>query len=257
MKVEKDLVSVIMPSYNAERFIAESIRSVQQQTYQNWELLVTDDCSTDRTQEILSEFAKSDARIKLFVLPQNSGAAVARNNSLDHASGQYIAFLDSDDQWKPEKLSRQIDFMRAQEAGFSFTSYETITEGGVLNNVIHVPETLTYKQYLRNTIIGCLTVMVDRSIVGDFRMPLLRKRQDMATWLSILRKGVVGYGLDEPLSRYRLVSNSISHNKWKAAMVVWKVYRDMEHLPLLTSIRSFIGYAYNAIKKRLTNRSYL
>lgn len=253
---EKDtLVSVIMPSYNAERFIAESIRSVQDQTMTNWELLITDDCSTDSTCEIVSKLAEEDPRIKLERLPENGGAAVARNSSIARATGRYIAFLDSDDRWMPDKIERQLAFMHAMSAGISFTAYKTTEESGEEVNVIHVPSTLSYNQYLRNTIIGCLTVIIDRELMGDFRMPLLRKRQDMATWLSLLRPGRIAYGLDVPLALYRNVSTSISHNKVKAAAGVWKVYREVEHLSLWRSSLSFIGYAYNAVAKRLKNRS--
>lgn len=254
MAIKSPLVSVIMPCYNAERFITEAIKSVQAQSITDWELLITDDCSTDNTRNLVKSISEDDPRIKLFDLPENNGAAVARNNSIMHAAGRYIAFLDSDDLWAEDKLEKQLAFMSSKSAGFSFTAYETISENGERNNIIHVPATLTYNQYLRNTIIGCLTVIVDRDIVGDFRMPLLRKRQDMATWLSILRQGVVAYGLDLPLASYRNVSTSISHNKLKAAAVVWKVYRDVEHLSLARSIFSFIGYGYNAVKKRLTHK---
>lgn len=248
------LVSIIMPSYNAQSFITEAIQSVQSQTYQGWELLITDDCSTDSTCEIVESIAAQDSRITLLRLQKNSGAAVARNNSLSKAKGRYIAFLDSDDLWLPNKLERQLAFMQENKAGFCFTSYHTISDKGTPINTIHVPSTLTYQQYLRNTIIGCLTVIFDRDVVGDIRMPLLRKRQDMATWLNILRQGHIAYGLDEPLSNYRIVKNSISHNKFKAAKVVWEVYRDIEKLSVARSIWCFMGYAYNAVKKRITNK---
>lgn len=248
------LVSIIMPSYNAQRFIAESIHSVQAQTYTNWELLITDDCSKDDTCQVVEALMTKDSRIKLFQLVDNSGAAVARNTSISHAQGRYIAFLDSDDMWLPEKLEEQLAFMDKTGAGLSFTAYRTITEDGNPINTIHVPKTLSYQQYLRNTIIGCLTVIFDREVVGNVRMPLIRKRQDMATWLSILRKGHLAYGLDKPLSYYRIVSTSISHNKFKAAKVVWQVYRDIEKLSLIQSIWCFLGYGYNAVKKRLSHK---
>lgn len=254
MAIKPPFVSVIMPCYNAERFIIEAIKSVQAQSITDWELLITDDCSTDNTQNLVKSISEDDPRIKLFNLPENSGAAVARNNSIMHAAGRYIAFLDSDDLWAEDKLEKQLAFMSSKSAGFSFTAYETISENGERNNIIHVPATLTYNQYLRNTIIGCLTVIVDRDIAGDFRMPLLRKRQDMATWLSILRQGVVAYGLDLPLASYRNVSTSISHNKLKAAAGVWRVYRNVEGLSLCKSIICFVGYAYHAVRKRITHK---
>lgn len=255
MSTDKPLVSIIMPTYNSERFVSEAIKSVQTQDYKNWELLITDDCSTDSTTEIIRKFAMADSRIKLYELSQNSGAAVARNNSLALANGKYIAFLDSDDFWFKNKLEIQLNFMRGNNAAFTFTSYETVFEDGSPNNVIHVPSQINYNEYLRNTIIGCLTVVLDREKVGAIKMPDLRRRQDMATWLSILKRGIIAYGIDEPLAGYRIVSDSISHNKWKAAKGVWQVYRNIERLPLWKSSISFLGYAFNAIIKRLRYRS--
>ncbi len=251
---DSPLVSVIMPTYNSERFVSDSIESVIAQTFTEWELLITDDRSLDSTCSIVEEYCNQDHRVHLFCLTENSGAAVARNNSISKAKGRYVAFLDSDDIWLPEKLETQLEFMKEKNAGLSFTAYKTITEDDVPINTICVPPSLTYNQYLRNTIIGCLTVMVDRGIVGDFRMPLLRKRQDMATWLMILKSGVMGYGLNQPLSKYRIVASSISHNKLKAAKGVWKVYRDIEHLNFFEALKCFCGYGFNAIKKRMINK---
>lgn len=247
------LVSVIMPSYNSARFIATSIESVREQTFKDWELIITDDCSKDDTCMIVEKFTAQDSRIKLFKLEENSGAAVARNNSIKQAKGQYIAFLDSDDIWLPEKLEKQLAFMKTFGIGFSFTAYRTFVDGLSRRNVIHVPKSITYEKYLRNTIIGCLTVIIDRRIVGDFSMPLLRKNQDMATWLDILRKGHIGYGLDIVLGEYRIVDGSISHNKLKAAKSVWVVYRSVENLSIGKSLFCFCGYIWNAVKKKISN----
>ncbi|ALC82511.1 MULTISPECIES: teichuronic acid biosynthesis protein TuaG [Bacillus] len=248
----KPLVSVITPSYNAENYIKDTIESVRNQTYQDWELVIADDCSTDRTRQIIEEYTKKDDRIRGVFLKENGGAAVARNSALEAAKGRYVAFLDSDDQWRPEKMERQLEFMKKNNYAFTFTGYDSITQSGkLLVNKIDVPEVLTYDDVLKNTIIGCLTVMLDRDQVGDVKMPNIRTRQDLATWLSILKRGFKAYGLNESLAIYRIVENSISRNKWKAAQKTWFVYREIEHLHLLKASWCFIHYAKNAVKKRL------
>ena len=230
------LVSIIMPSYNAARFIAESIESVLAQSYVDWELLITDDCSRDQTLEIAQSYERKDPRVKVFALPCNSGAAAARNHSLAMARGRYIAFLDSDDLWKPQKLDRQLCFMEQGGYAFSYTDYELMSEDGhLLHKRLRMPPALSYKQYLKNTAIGCLTVMID----------------NMATWLLLLRRIDKAYALTEDLATYRLVGNSNTAKKGKAAKDVWRVYREIEHLSLARSIYSFVGYAFHAIKKRL------
>ena len=246
------LISIITPSYNSAKFIAETIESVLAQTYTNWELLITDDCSTDNTVEIINKYVNQDSRIKLFCLGKNSGAATARNNSIEQAKGRFIAFLDSDDLWKPEKLEKQVDVMIKNNHAFTYTSYELINEDGTnANKVIKAVKSVNYEQYLKNTIIGCLTVVIDRELVGDFRMPMLKTSQDMATWLLVLKRGFVAYGIQDSLAYYRLVNNSNSSKKIKAAKDVWKVYRESEKLSFFNSLICFSCYAMNAILKRL------
>lgn len=247
------MVSVIMPSYNAEKFIAESIESVLAQSYVAWELLITDDCSTDDSYAIAQRYAAQDGRIKAFRLEKNGGAAVARNYSLGLAQGRYVAFLDSDDLWKREKLEQQLAFMQKTNAAFTYTDYELMSEQGeLLGKRLKMPIQLTYNQYLRNTAIGCSTVMVDRGLAGDFRMPPMRRTsEDMATWLSLLRKVGIAKGVRKNLTTYRIVRGSFSSNRLKAARDVWKVYREIEGLGLMRSTFSFCGYAFNAVKKRL------
>lgn len=245
-------VSVITASYNCARFIEESIKSVLNQTYDNLELIIVDDYSTDNTEEIVNEYIKKDSRVKFYKLKNNSGAAVARNKGLDKATGRFIAFLDSDDVWDKEKLEKQINFMRSNNYGFSFTSYRLINEyGDLLNKEVKVPNQIKYEQLLKNTIIGCLTVIIDKELIGDFKMPLVRAGQDTATWLSILRKGNIAYGYDEVLASYRLVSGSISSNKIKALKRTWNTYRKLEKLNLLKSSYYFSHYVLNAVKKRI------
>ncbi len=246
------LVSIITPTYNSSKFIEETIKSVIAQTYTNWELLITDDCSTDMTVPIVQAYVVQDSRIKLFVLDSNSGAATARNNSLAMAKGNYIAFLDSDDLWLPQKLALQLAYMQEHKCAFSFSDYTLITEDGLLlNKVIHSPKKINYHHYLQNTIIGCLTVMIDKEQVGDFYMPNISTSQDMATWLSIMKKGFVAYGIPKVLAQYRLVEHSNSAKKIKAARDVWRVYRDIENLSCAYALFCFCGYAIHAILKRL------
>lgn len=246
-------VSIITPVYNSEKFIEESIKSVLSQTYTNWEMILVDDCSKDSSKSIISKYVEIDERIKYVKLDKNSGAAVARNTAIEMATGRFIAFLDSDDLWHKNKLEKQIEFMLENNIGFSFTSYETINELGENNGkVIRVPETpVNYEFLLKNTIIGCLTVIIDRKIIGDIRMPLLRTRQDFATWLSILKKGHKAYGFDEVLATYRIVSDSISSNKLKVARKNWDLYRNVENLSFFKSLYVFCGYTYNAVRKRI------
>ena len=250
--MKEDLVSIITPIYNAEKFLVETIESVKSQTYQNWEMILVDDCSKDSSEEIIKKYALDDKRIKYFKMSTNSGAAKTRNKALEEAKGKYIAFLDADDLWSKEKLTKQISFMKEKKIGFSFSGYTVMSEEGIdIGREIKVPSKISYTDYLKNTIIGCLTVIVDKSIVGDFRMVDIRKNQDMATWLNILKKGFYAYGINENLGRYRLVNGSISNNKVNAAKSVWKTYREVEKMNVLSSSYYFLGYTLNAIKKRV------
>ncbi|EUJ48379.1 glycosyltransferase family 2 protein [Listeria rocourtiae] len=213
---QADVVSIIMPTYNNSTVLKESIVSIQQQGYQDWELLLVDDCSTDGTRDMLRELAERDSRIQLILLTENRGSGFARNEGLSRARGRFVAFLDSDDLWHPEKLEKQLAFMKAHNYGFTFTAYHVFEEQPtVFKRTVRVPEKIHYRQLLKNTIIGCLTVLIDREKVGDFRMPLLRARQDTATWLSILKKQDYAYGMTEPLAYYRVSATSLSSNKWR------------------------------------------
>lgn len=244
-------VSIITPSYNSSKYIRETVDSVKKQTFTNWEMIIVDDCSKDNSREILKELASADSRIKVILLEKNSGAAVARNTAIEAAKGKYIAFLDSDDLWLPQKLEKQLDFMEKNGIVFSFTKYDVMDEdGNNLNKPVSVPESIDYHGLLKNTIIGCLTVMINIEEIGKMKMPEIRTRQDFAFWLSILRKGYKAHGLNETLASYRYVSDSISSNKIKAAKRNWQVYREIEKLGFFYSIWCFINYAYNGVKKR-------
>lgn len=249
-----NFVSIITPVYNAEDFIKGTIESVVNQTFRNWEMLLIDDCSTDSSAEIIKEMAEEDSRIKYIKLEKNSGAAVTRNRGLEMAQGRYIAFLDSDDIWKPEKLEKQLELLRTENVGFCFTSYRYVLEDSTpTNKVARAPKKIDYNGLLKNTIIGCSTVLVDREIIGDFRMTNVRRGQDTATWLQLLKRTQYAYGIYEDLVWYRVVEGSLSHNKWKAIKRTWNTYRNVEHLSLPKAMYVFVFYAYNALKKRIKN----
>ena len=245
-----ELVSIITPVYNCEKFIGETIESVLAQTYSNWEMIIVNDKSTDNTRDIIVTYTSRDSRIRLIDLAENSGTAVARNTSIGDAKGRFIAFLDSDDRWKKDKLAKQLDFMIRNNYGFTFTNYEYILDK---NNhkvkVFKVCESLDYNQYLKNTLIGCLTVMLDKNIIGDFSEPLVRRGQDNLTWLMILDKGHKAYGLDENLAEYRRAKGSLSYNKLKAMKRQWVNYRKVIKLPILKCLYYYSFYAMNSVKK--------
>mgnify|MGYP003385841264 CR=1 FL=1 len=245
-------VSIITPSYNSSRFIEVTIQSVIKQTYTDWEMVIVDDCSKDNSVDIIQAYVLKDDRIKLLINSKNKGAAESRNEALRLASGKYIAFLDSDDTWYSHKLEKQIQFMKGGDHEFTFSAYDIMSEeGNRLGKSVNVPKEIVYNQYLKNTIIGCLTVIINKEKVGYFEMPNIKSSHDMALWLMIMKRGFSAFGLNEVLSTYRLVNTSNSANKIKAAKDVWKVYREIESLSLLKSMYCFLNYAFNAICKRI------
>lgn len=213
----KDLVSIITPSYNCEKFISQTIEAIQAQTYKEWELLITDDCSTDNTIAIIEGYAQQDSRIKLLKLSKNSGAGVARNNSIREAKGRYIAFCDSDDRWVPSKLEKQITFMNNKNCAFCYSSYWTSDEKGKIYGIVNCRERETLFSNMCDDKIGCLTAIYDTKKVGKVYMPLIRKRQDWALKLNVLKICKEAFGIKEPLAIYRISSNSLSRKK--AALV--------------------------------------
>ena len=246
----RELVSIVTPAYNCEKYIAETIESVLAQTYTNWEMIIVNDKSTDNTLNIIKQYTKLDKRIKLINLSENSGAAVARNVALDNAKGRFIAFIDSDDRWKKDKLTNQIEYMIKNEYGFTYTNYEYILdENNKRKKIFKVKSKLNYSEALKNTIIGCLTVIIDKNIVGDFRMPLVRRGQDNLTWLMLLKKGHIAYGLNENLAEYRKVEGSLSNNKFKALKRQWYNYRKIIKLPFFECVYYYTFYIVNNIKK--------
>lgn len=245
------LVSVITAAYNAEAFIAETVASVQAQSLADWEMLVADDASGDRTAEIVAGLAATDPRIRLIRLAQNGGVARARNAALAAAKGRYVAFLDSDDLWLPGKLEHQVAFMQARDAAVSYTSFRRIDETGEqVGRLVKVPSRLTYRQLLKNTAIATLTGMVDTAKTGPIRMTEAR-RDDYILWLSILKRGFVAHGLQEDLARYRVVRGSLSSKPKRSAAWVWDVYRKVEKLNPLHAAWCMAHYGARAVLKRL------
>lgn len=248
----EDLVSIIVPVYNAEEFINDTIKTVQDQTYKNWELIMIDDCSTDRSTEQILKY-KSD-KIKLIKLKKNSGAAICRNTGIKEAKGRYIAFLDADDLWKKEKLEVQLKFMKDKKCAFSFTGYEFADKDGVGNGkIVKVPEKINYKQALKNTTIWTSTVMFNMNKLKkeDIYMPDVKRGQDTATWWKVLKTGVEAYGLNKNLSIYRRSTGTLSSNKFKALKRTWDLYRNVERLNIFYSLYNFLWYCFNAARRRI------
>lgn len=250
----KVLVSIITPAYNSEKFIEETIKSVIGQTYSNWEMIIVDDCSTDKTCEIVNKWTKIDERIKFIKNKQNLGAAASRNIALENSRGRFIAYLDADDLWFPNKLSKQIKFMIEKNYAFSCCSYEVIdSDGNSKNKFIKMKDRVDYRGFLTNNLLQTVGIMVDLEVIERNRlvMPNMRRRQDAATWLQILRNGESCYGMKEILAKYRRVEGSLSSNKVKAVKGVWYLYRQVEELSLFISIYCFIRYAVLAVWKRI------
>ncbi len=246
------LVSIITPLYNAEKYIETTIQSVQYQTYKNWEMIIVDDCSKDRGPEIVKKYIENDNRIKLMKLEKNSGGAVARNRAIKEAKGKYIAFLDSDDLWYPEKLEKQLKFMEENNYDFTYTWYEKIDEeGNLLKEIVKSEDKINYNKLLKSNQIGCLAAMYNAKKLGKIYMPLIRKRQDYALWLQVLKKVDYGYCLKENLAQYRIVNGSVSSNKINLIKYNWKLFRDVEKLSIF---KSFYYLSWNIFTKLMLKK---
>lgn len=247
--LNSNLVSIIVPAYCASKHIEETIKSVISQTYCDWEMIIIDDCSSDNTCKLVEYWCEKDTRIKLYHMPVNSGPAATRNMGLENANGRWIAFLDSDDYWLPQKLETSIEFAVKNNAAIIFTGFRrTNADGSKIGQYIPVPDTLNYQDFLGNTAIATSTVLIDKIKYRDIRMQSVYY-DDFVCFLEILKSGLTAYGLDKDLMRYRIMSGSISRNKFRSALEVWKVYRDIEKLSLSRSIWSFLNYAVRALIK--------
>lgn len=251
--MKEKLVSIVTPVFNASEFIEETILSVINQSYHHWEYWLINDCSEDNSAEIIKKYENQDDRIHLINLKENSGAAVARNEGIRLSKGKYIAFIDSDDVWHPDKLCRQTIFMEENHYVFTYTNIALISENGeLIKDHIDLPLMLNYSGLLKNTAIACSSVMIDIETIGKFQMPLVRKGQDTATWLMLMReKDICAHGMPQVLNYYRQVSNSISSNKLRAVKRTWNTYYRLEKLPLLKAVYYFSHYVWNAIKRRI------
>lgn len=251
--MKKDMVSIVVPVYNSAKFLNDTIKTVQEQTYSNWELIFVDDGSMDDSVEIIKSFQKSDKRIKLFEQQKNYGAALARNKGINESQGNYLCYIDADDLWDKEKLEKQVKFMKENNCEFSFTGYEFADEKGIPNgSKVFIPKKIDYNHALRNTTIWTSTVMFDlnRLSKNDIYMPNV-KSEDTACWWKILRKIKYAYGLNEILSYYRRTAGTLSSNKFEAIKRIWHLYRKQEKLNIFKSSFCFCGYAINAVRRRI------
>lgn len=247
--MDSNLVSIITPCYNSAKFIAETIQSVQNQTYPHWEMLITDDGSTDNSVEIIDTFIEKDNRIKLFK-NQNSGPAIARNNSIKNAQGSYLAFIDSDDLWFPDFLTVSLGAIRQSE-GFVFASYKRCDELSLapVHKDFIVPEKVNYQDILKTNSISCLTAFIDIERLGKKYMPEVRYRQDMGLWLRYLKDITYANGIQEPLAIYRIRNNSHSRNKRGLLKPQWYFYRNVAQQSFLRALYYMLVWAYNGFKK--------
>jgi teichuronic acid biosynthesis glycosyltransferase TuaG len=246
------LVSVITPAFNAAATLPATIASVGAQTFPGWEMLIADDGSTDGTAAIAAVWAARDPRVRPLPGPR-AGPAGARNRALRAARGRFIAFLDADDRWRPEKLARQLAFMERENASFSFTAYRREDALGRDLGDVHAPERVDHAGLLKGNVIGCLTAVYDTAHFGKVEMPPLPLRQDYALWLALLRRGGEARGLDEVLADYRVVPGSLSGSKLRAARGTWAVLR-REGLPLPRAAWCFGHYALGGLRRAAAER---
>lgn len=229
------MVSVIIPVYNSERYIKNTLDSILSQTFENFEVILINDKSTDKSVEIINSYIEKDKRFKLINLERNSGAAVARNAGIIAAKGKYIAFIDSDDKWISTKLEEQVKFMEDNDYPFTYTHYNKLDMDGNVLEAVKPKSKVTYSDMLKTNYIGCSTVILNREKLGTVTMPLLRKRQDYATWLKILKLTDYGIGYEKVLTNYTVRSDSISSNKFKLIKYNYRVFRDVEGFGVIKS----------------------
>lgn len=243
-----ELVSIIVPTYNTEKFIRQTIESVKNQTYANWEMILADDASTDQTVSIIEEFAQKDSRIKLFKLPENRGNGFARNAALEKAKGKYIAYLDADDVWFTEKLEKQIQFMKTNNLHFTYSFYDSIDEeGNDLNRRVESPNPLTYKQLFFCNYVGNLTAIYDADYFGKIILETSQKRQDWRIWLTILKQIKIAKPVPESLAFYRIRKDSVSSSKFKLIKHNFGVYREFHGYNFVFSVLLMIRFLYTQL----------
>lgn len=254
-------VSIITPAYNAAKFIGETIESVLKQTYPYWELLITDDCSSDDTVHLVEEYAQRDSRIKLFVLEQNAGAAAARNSSIAKAQGRYIAFLDGDDWWYPNKLEVQLDFMEKHQYEFVFSAFEYADEHLNVTGVSWKPRRISKRTMKIGCNIGTPGVIYDTKRIGKIYMPELKTGEDWGTWLRVVQQTGYAYAINTPLWKYRVIKGSLSSNKWKLVQNDIKMYREVLGYSKVRSLLMFTflflpNHFLKLIRNKMDSRCY-
>ena len=242
-------VTVIMTNYNAEKYIEETIVSILNQTYTNFELIIVDDCSTDSSLKIIREYENNFKNIKILELKKNQGKGFALAKGLENVSGKYLAFIDSDDLWEPEKLQKQIVYMKKEKLNFTFTSYIKFNIGRDTRKRIYALPKVDYNKMLQYSNIGYSTVIIHVDLLKDITIPIIRKRQDYALWLCLLKKEVA-YGLDDPLTLYRVREDSLSKNKFELIKWNWIVYRKYEKLSIIQSVWYLMGDVYSKMFKK-------
>jgi teichuronic acid biosynthesis glycosyltransferase TuaG len=252
MSASAPLVSIVVPCYNAEAFIGATLESVLAQTFSDWECVVIDDASSDGSAAVIARYAGADSRIRPVFQAVNGGAAKARNAGLAAVHGTYLAFLDADDSWLPEKLAKQVAFIRETGAALTHTSYRFVDEeGAVLPGGVNASDRVDLRSYMHNTEIGMSTSLLDRAQVGEFSFRDIRLCQDTHLWLVLLRRGLVSRGLPEPLVHYRVRRGQISGSKVAMAKQVYALYREIEEVGVVEQLVSYASYACNGLRKRL------
>lgn len=246
-------VSVVMPAFNSGATILQSIRSVQAQSFEDWELIVVDDGSRDVTADLVEEVRAQDPRVVFLRSRENLGAWNARNTAIEAARGRYVAFLDSDDLWLPRKLEIQLAHMREHDCALGYSSYSMFYEDG-RELIFHVPASVAYRRFLKGSVIGCLTAVYDTRKIGKRYMPVLRKHEDYALWLGILRDGHAARGVDQVLARYR-AAGGMSGNKWSVLPYQWEIYRKNQGLSLVSSAYYFAHYMVRGVFKHKSWRT--
>lgn len=247
---EEPLVSIVTPTFNCSRFVSHTLESICAQTFVQWEHLIIDDASTDDTTDVVQAFAMRDRRIKLLRQEKNQGPAAARNRGIEMARGRYIAFVDSDDLWFPQKLMKQIEFMRQTGVALSYTSYEKIDERGqCVIGYVKSPDFISESDLLWSNQIACSTALYDTAQTGRVFMPMLKKRQDWGLWLRIAKMGFIGRNVGETLVRYRVRANSVSSNKFSAMLYNWRFFRDVAGIPFFKRLYRIVAYAVISARK--------
>lgn len=252
--MKRKLVSIIIPVYNAEKYIEDTINSILNQTYNDWELILIDDCSVDNSKKKINKYLKKDMRIRYYCQENNGGPALARNRGIDIANGEYICFIDADDLWVNNKLEKQISFMKEKQCAFSYHSYEFADENCVPNGKKVIAKSkLTYIQALKNNIISTITVMFDMKKIDKelIKMPNFKYVEDTATWWKILRRGYIAYGIPDLFSYYRRIPNSNSSNKFRTQKPLWYLYRREEKLNFVYSLYCLSLKNFHAVMRRI------